>query len=75
MGIDGIDVHGLSQAKSSKACPACSDVSGCRDPNQAGCGQPDPAPCPIELPIDSESIQMPRSPDNEALHNGVPGFY
>lgn len=49
-GTGDIDAHGLSQAKSSEARPACTDVRRRRDPGQAGCGQSDPAPCLVELP-------------------------
>lgn len=40
---DDTDVHGLSQAKSSKFCPVCLDVCRPSTPEWTGCGQPDQA--------------------------------
>lgn len=56
VGTDDIVVHGLSQATSSKPGPVCLDVHRQSYPEQAGCGQPDPAPCFISLHIYSESL-------------------
>lgn len=45
-GLGGISVPGPPGPRLPKACPACVDVTQPRGPDEAGRGQPDPAPRP-----------------------------